>query len=111
MNVVALAFLVGFHFGLAMPPTETQRASTGIATPILSAVYQPHSQALLQARGALQGALDDAMSGRDGAALVLQVDTAQIIASYRMDVAARRVTTPGSTMKPFTLTALIAAGL
>jgi penicillin-binding protein 2 len=59
----------------------------------------------------LQRALNEAISKRQGAALVLEVETGQILASYRMDVAARRVASPGSTVKPFTLMALLDAGL
>src|SRR5882762_6284332 len=51
------------------------------------------------------------MGKREGAALVLEVETGRILASYRMDVAARRVVPPGSTVKPFTLMALMDAGL
>jgi cell division protein FtsI/penicillin-binding protein 2 len=51
------------------------------------------------------------MAGRDGAALVLDIPTGEILAAYRMDVAARRVASPGSAIKPFTLLALAEAGL
>lgn len=63
------------------------------------------------AGSALQQAVSDAMARRQGAAVVLDVETGNILASYRMDVAARRLATPGSTMKPFTLLALFDAGL
>jgi cell division protein FtsI/penicillin-binding protein 2 len=61
--------------------------------------------------GRLQRATTEAMRNRQGAAVVLEVETGQILASYRMDVAARRVVPPGSTLKPFTLMALLDAGL
>jgi len=59
----------------------------------------------------LQRSLNEVMGKREGAALVLEVETGRILASYRMDVAARRVVPPGSTVKPFTLMALMDAGL
>ena len=59
----------------------------------------------------LQRALTGAMAGQEGAAVVLDVGSGEILASYRMDVAARRVAAPGSTVKPFTLMALVEAGL
>jgi cell division protein FtsI/penicillin-binding protein 2 len=54
----------------------------------------------------LQRAMDRAMSGRAGTAVALDVDSGRILARYRIDVAARRLARPGSTVKPFTLLAL-----
>jgi penicillin-binding protein 2 len=51
------------------------------------------------------------MKNRQGAAVVLDVQTGQILASYRMDVAARRAASPGSAIKPFTLMTLVEAGV
>src|SRR5262249_50421036 len=51
------------------------------------------------------------MNHRQGAAVALDVETGQVVASYRMDVAARRLAAPGSTVKPFTLMALMDAGI
>jgi len=59
----------------------------------------------------LQQAVNNAMTRRDGAAVALDVETGRILASYRLDVAARRVASPGSTVKPFTLMALLEAGV
>lgn len=53
----------------------------------------------------LQRAVDSAMAGRAGAAVVLDVTSGRILAGYRLDVAARRLTRPGSVVKPFTLLA------
>ena len=50
------------------------------------------------------------MAGRSGTAVVLDVHTGQVLASYRMDVAAQRIVHPGSSIKPFTLMALLASG-
>src|SRR5437667_602310 len=58
----------------------------------------------------LQRAMDRAMSGRAGTAVALDVDSGRILARYRIDVAARRLARPGSTVKPFTLLALLASG-
>jgi len=46
------------------------------------------------------------MNGRQGTAVVMDVGSGEILAAYRMDVAARRLASPGSTIKPFTLMAL-----
>jgi cell division protein FtsI/penicillin-binding protein 2 len=59
----------------------------------------------------LQRSLDDSMRRRQGAAVALDVETGEVLASYRMDVAARRLVPPGSAIKPFTLMALLEAGL
>jgi cell division protein FtsI/penicillin-binding protein 2 len=59
----------------------------------------------------LQRAVNEAIGKRQGAAVALDVETGRILASYRMDVAARRIAPPGSTVKPFTLMALLDAGL
>ena len=58
----------------------------------------------------LQTAIDRALAGRAGTAVVLDVDSGRILASYHPEVAARRLTRPGSTVKPFTLLALLASG-
>jgi penicillin-binding protein 2 len=59
----------------------------------------------------LQRAFDDSMNRRNGAAVALDVETGRVLASYHMDVAARRLVPPGSAIKPFTLMALMEAGL
>jgi len=58
----------------------------------------------------LQKAVSQAMRGQSGTALVLRVSSERIIASYRLEVAARRVVYPGSSIKPFTLMALLESG-
>src|SRR5262245_20117450 len=61
-----------------------------------------------QARGLrLQLAVDDAMSGAQGAVVVLDVATGRLLAKDRLDLASRRVVRPGSTVKPFSLLAMI----
>jgi len=51
------------------------------------------------------------MASRSGTAIVLDAHSeSRIIASYRLDVAARRVVYPGSSIKPFTLMALLQSG-
>jgi peptidoglycan glycosyltransferase len=58
----------------------------------------------------LPGALTGAMGGRSGAAVVLSVESGKILASYRPQVVAQRVTRPGSTIKPFVLLELLRSG-
>jgi penicillin-binding protein 2 len=50
------------------------------------------------------------MAGRRGTALVLDVRSGRVLASYHLEVAARRVAHPGSSIKPFTLLALLESG-
>ncbi|HEY4901618.1 MAG TPA: penicillin-binding transpeptidase domain-containing protein [Terriglobales bacterium] len=59
---------------------------------------------------ALQQAVTRAMAGRSGAAVVVDVHSGKVLAAYRLDVAARRLAKPGSSLKPFTLLALLEAG-
>ena len=47
------------------------------------------------------------MAGKRGTAVLLDVATGRVLAAYRLDVAARRVVYPGSSIKPFTLVALL----
>jgi len=47
------------------------------------------------------------MAGQSGTAVVLRVGSERPVASYRLDVAARRLVYPGSSIKPFTLMALL----
>ena len=58
----------------------------------------------------LQSALTRAMTGQRGTAVVLDVRTGQVLTAYHLDVAARRVVHPGSSIKPFTLMALLELG-
>jgi cell division protein FtsI/penicillin-binding protein 2 len=50
------------------------------------------------------------MAGQRGAAAVLDVHSGRVLAAYHASVAARRVVHPGSSVKPFTLLALVEAG-
>ncbi len=59
---------------------------------------------------ALQKAVSSAMAGKRGTAVVVNVQSGRIIAAYHLDVAARRVAAPGSSIKPFTLLALLESG-
>ncbi len=58
----------------------------------------------------LHKALSQTMAGQRGAAVVLDVQTGGVLATYHADVAARRAVHPGSSIKPFTLLALLQAG-
>ncbi len=58
----------------------------------------------------LQKAVSQAMAGRSGTAVVLDVHSERILAAYRPYVAAQRVVYPGSSIKPFTLMALLQSG-
>jgi penicillin-binding protein 2 len=58
----------------------------------------------------LQRTVAQAMAGQRGTAVVLDVGSGRALAAYHLDVAARRVVHPGSSIKPFTLLALLEAG-
>ena len=58
----------------------------------------------------LQAAVGRIMSGQKGTAVVLDVASGQVEGAYDLAVAARRLATPGSVIKPFTLLALLHSG-
>jgi penicillin-binding protein 2 len=58
----------------------------------------------------LQSALTRAMGNERGTAVILDVHSGRILASSHLDVAARRVAAPGSSIKPFTLLAVLQSG-
>jgi cell division protein FtsI/penicillin-binding protein 2 len=62
------------------------------------------------AKEELQAAVERAMEGRAGAAVVAEVSTGEILAAQGMEVAAHRLVRPGSTVKPFVLMALLESG-
>jgi penicillin-binding protein 2 len=51
------------------------------------------------------------MANKQGSAVVLDVESGNLIASYRLDSAARRLAHPGSVIKPLTLLALIESNI
>jgi cell division protein FtsI/penicillin-binding protein 2 len=58
----------------------------------------------------LRAAVERAMEGRTGAAVVADVVTGEILAAHEIDLAAHLVARPGSTVKPFVLMALLESG-
>src|ERR1700683_3240840 len=58
----------------------------------------------------LQPVVTRAMAGSRGTAVVLAVESGRILASYHLKVAAQRLASPGSSIKPFTLKTLLDAG-
>src|SRR5271166_1580352 len=58
----------------------------------------------------LQPAVMRAMAGRNGSAVVLDVASGKALAAYHPETAARRPALPGSSIKPFTLLALLKYG-
>jgi len=75
----------------------------GCLATVIPAVAQPGGWAL-------QGAISRAMAGHRGAVVLLDVRSDRVLASYHLHVAARRVVYPGSSLKPFTLMALLEQG-
>jgi cell division protein FtsI/penicillin-binding protein 2 len=58
----------------------------------------------------LRAAVEHAMEGRGGAAVVADVSTGEVLASHDIEMAAHRLARPGSTVKPFVLMALLESG-
>jgi cell division protein FtsI/penicillin-binding protein 2 len=56
---------------------------------------------------ALQRAIREGMAGAPGAAVMVDVESGKILAQRGMQTAARRLATPGSTVKPFVLMGLL----
>jgi cell division protein FtsI/penicillin-binding protein 2 len=50
------------------------------------------------------------MNGRSGSAIVMEINSEKLLATYHPEVAARRLARPGSAFKPFILLALIRSG-
>jgi len=77
---------------------------------LLLLVFLSDAVALASDPTQLQPALAAAMAKHPGTAIVLDVSSGKVLASHRLDIAARRVASPGSTIKPFTLLALLHSG-
>jgi cell division protein FtsI/penicillin-binding protein 2 len=58
----------------------------------------------------LQSAVDSAISGRDGAIVVVSVTSQKVLASHNLAMAAAQLVRPGSTLKPFVLLELLESG-
>jgi len=65
---------------------------------------------VVSAQSRLNSEVERIMKGHKGTAIVLDLKTEKVIAVYHPEVAARRLALPGSTVKPFTLMALIDSG-
>jgi penicillin-binding protein A len=50
------------------------------------------------------------MQGRSGTAVIVDVASGRVLASYQAEIAARRLARPGSAFKPFTLLGLLQSG-
>ena len=58
----------------------------------------------------LQAAIERSMKGRPGSVVVLNVASGKILAAWNLEVAARRLEQPGSTVKPLVLMELLSTG-
>ena len=72
--------------------------------------YPAWAQAGPKPASDLQQAVVRAMAGRNGAAVVLDVASGKVLTAYHPQTAARRLALPGSSIKPFTLLALLESG-
>jgi cell division protein FtsI/penicillin-binding protein 2 len=59
---------------------------------------------------ALSDAVDHAFAGEQGAAVVVRVSDSKVLAAHNLPLLTRRVTAPGSAIKPFTLELLLESG-
>jgi cell division protein FtsI/penicillin-binding protein 2 len=83
----------------------------GLCFAVMLACVAATTPAIAQpADSALQQVVTQAMAGRRGTAVILDVQSGRVLAAYHPDVAARRVAHPGSSIKPFTLMALLESG-
>ena len=90
-------------------PALTRRVMQRVC---LLALFLPHS-CIAQAGSRalpLQQAVTHAMAGKSGTAVVLDASSGKISAAYHLDTAAQRVALHGSSIKPFTLLALLQLG-
>src|ERR1700679_3046863 len=58
----------------------------------------------------LRAAVERAMEGRGGAAVVADVSSGEILAAHELELAAHRLARPGSTVKPVVLIGLLESG-
>lgn len=84
-------------------------APTRLALALMCAALSLNAAAQPASAG-LQEAVNRAMSNQRGTAVVLDLHSGRVVASSHFDVAARRVVAPGSSIKPFTLLALLESG-
>jgi cell division protein FtsI/penicillin-binding protein 2 len=99
--------LAGCHYNQAM-----LRGDLAVRRCVLALVCAavPLNAAAQAVGSILQNALTRAMNHQSGAAVVVDVHSGRVLASSHLDVTARRVAAPGSSIKPFTLLALLEAG-
>lgn len=82
----------------------------GTIAAVLFGVVLPSVAGAQAGTSALQRTVAQAMAGQRGSAIVLDVRTGRVLADYHPEVAARRAVHPGSSIKPFTLLALLNTG-
>ena len=80
------------------------------AAAFLSVLPVAGSPAANGQQSALEARATHIMNGRPGTALLLGVDSGQLLAVSNSKVAAHTLAAPGSTVKPFTLMALVESG-
>jgi penicillin-binding protein 2 len=80
------------------------------ALALLSLASESASISVPPLKVALQSAAARALGTRPGTVVVVDVQTGQLLAARKLEVAARRLVLPGSAVKPFTMLALLQAG-
>lgn len=84
-------------------------AAARLVLALMCAAFSMNATAQPASTG-LQNAVNRAMNNQRGAAVVLDAHSGKVIAVSHLEVAARRVAAPGSSIKPFTLLALLQSG-
>jgi len=91
-------------------PFRMKAVLQAVALLVFVAAAPPQGRGSAHAR-ALEDALRTAFGGEHGAAVVLRVQDAQVLAAYNAPLLTRRLATPGSSIKPFTLQFLLQRNL
>jgi cell division protein FtsI/penicillin-binding protein 2 len=91
----------------AMRPSSAALAISILLVTVLVFPIRPEESSLSPK---LQREVDRAMGKLPGALVVIDVMSRTILAAHRMDLASLRLETPGSTLKPFLLMALLETG-
>jgi penicillin-binding protein 2 len=78
--------------------------AAGCLVPVAAFVSVPVAASIEQT-------VSDAMEGLEGTVLVVAVESGDVIFAHEAEASARRVVSPGSIIKPFTLLALVNAGI
>jgi cell division protein FtsI/penicillin-binding protein 2 len=78
--------------------------------PVIVLLFVSSPVGALPSKENIEQAVEQVMSGRTGALVVVDVASDAVVAAYRLDLAGHELERPGSTVKPFVLAALLDSG-